>query len=342
MRALVKSRSEPGIWMEDLPVPEPGPGEVLVHVRRSSICGSDLHFWDWDRVAWSLIPVPMIMGHEFTGTIARVGRDVVGFGEGQRIGVEGHVTCGKCHNCRAGPRHLCPNTKIIGVQRPGGAAEYVAVPATNAYVLPESLPDDVASCLDPFGNAVHCAMSFAIAGKDVLITGAGPIGVLAAAVARFAGARRVMVTDVSEYRLNLARKLGATETVNVANETLDAAMRALGIDGFDVGLEMSGAASALRPLLAAMHYGGKVALLGICAEDIATDWSVVVLHGLTVKGIYGREMFGTWYQMSALLEAGLDISPVITHRFPASRFADAYAMVRSGLSGKVVLDWSVS
>ena len=341
MKALVKSRREPGIWMEDVPKPTIGPNDLLLRVHYASICGTDLHIVNWDEWAERTIKVPLVIGHEFEGTIVEVGSEVAGFTVGQRTAVEGHVTCGHCRNCRAGRRHLCRNTKGIGVDRDGAFAEYVAVPASNAYVLPPGMPDEIGSCLDPLGNAVHSALSFELAGEDVLITGAGPIGVMAAAVSKMAGARYVVVTDSNAYRLGLARRMGATLAVDYRTTGLDQVMKELGmLEGFDVGLEMSGAPEALRGMLKFMNHGGRVALLGIPSQPIAIDWDQVIFRGLTLKGIYGREMFETWYRMGSMLQSGLDITPVITHRFSAKDYAQAFEVVRSGQCGKVVMDWT--
>ncbi|HET7700244.1 MAG TPA: L-threonine 3-dehydrogenase [Candidatus Limnocylindria bacterium] len=341
MKALVKSRREPGIWMEDVPTPSIGPNDLLLRVHYASICGTDLHIVSWDEWAQRTIKTPLVIGHEFEGTIVEIGSEVAGFTVGQRAAVEGHVTCGHCRNCRAGRRHLCRNTKGIGVDRDGAFAEYVAVPASNAYVLPPGMPDEIGSCLDPLGNAVHSALSFELAGEDVLITGAGPIGVMAAAVCKMAGARYVVVTDSNAYRLNLARRMGATLAVDYRTTGLDQVMTELGmLEGFDIGLEMSGAPEALRSMLKFMNHGGRVALLGIPNQQIAIDWDQVIFRGLTLKGIYGREMFETWYRMGSMLQSGLDITPVITHRFSAKDHAQAFEVVRSGQCGKVVMDWT--
>jgi len=341
VRALVKSRREPGVWLEDVARPMIGPNDVLVRVHYASICGTDLHIWNWDAWAQKTIPVPLVIGHEFMGTIVEVGSEVSGYVAGQRVAVEGHVTCGHCRNCRAGRRHLCRNTVGIGVQRPGAFADYIAVPAGNAYVLPPGMPDEIGAILDPLGNAVHSALSFELAAEDVLVTGAGPIGVMAAAVSRFVGARYVVVTDRNHYRLALARRLGATLAVDFTTTTLDAVMKELGmLEGFDIGLEMSGSPDALRSMLAFMNNGGRVALLGIPNQEIPIDWNQVIFRGLTLKGIYGREMFETWYRMGTMLQSGLDVTAVITHRFPAGEFAQAFEVVRSGQCGKVVLDWT--
>ena len=341
MRALVKSKAEPGIWLEDVPKPGIGPNDLLVRVHYTSICGTDIHIVEWDAWAQRTIKVPLVIGHEFMGLIVEVGSEVSGYSVGQRVAVEGHVTCGHCRNCRAGRRHLCRNTEGIGVQRAGAFAEFVCVPASNAYVLPAGMPDEIGSCLDPLGNAVHSALSFELAGEDVLVTGAGPIGCMSAAVSRFVGARYVVVTDSNHYRLNLARRMGATLAVDYREAGLDAVMTELGmLEGFDIGLEMSGSPAALRSMLKFMNHGGRVALLGIPSEQIAIDWDQVIFRGLTLKGIYGREMFETWYRMGSMLQSGLDITPVITHRFAAKDYAKAFEVVKSGQCGKVVMDWT--
>ncbi len=344
MRALVKSKAEPGIWMADVPRPAIGPNDLLVRVRATSICGTDLHIWKWDAWAQETIRIPRVIGHEFMGEVVEVGTEVGaevgGFERGQRVAVEGHVTCGHCRNCRAGRRHLCRNAQGIGIQRDGAFAEYVAVPAVNAYVLPAGMKDEIGACLDPLGNAVHSALSFELAGEDVLVTGAGPIGCMAAAVSRFVGARYVVVTDTNEYRLALAARMGATRAV-LSTADLREVMKELGMtEGYDIGLEMSGNPAALRSLLAVMNNGGRVALLGIPCEVVPIDVNQIIFRGLVLKGIYGREMFETWYRMGAMLQSGLDVSAVITHRFPADRFAEAFEVVRSGQCGKVVMDWT--
>lgn len=341
MRALVKSLPEPGLSLENVERPSIGPNDLLIRVHYASICGTDLHIWNWDDWAKRTIRLPLVIGHEFMGSVAEVGSEVSGFSVGQRVAVEGHVTCGHCRNCRAGRRHLCRNTEGIGVQRPGAFADYVCVPAANAYVLPPGMPDEIGSCLDPLGNAVHSALSFDLAGEDVLITGAGPIGCMAAAVSRFVGARYVVVTDRDAYRLALARRLGATLAVDFTTTTLDAVMKELGmLEGFDVGLEMSGNPKALRDMLEFMNHGGRVALLGIPDQEIPIDWNKVIFRGLTLKGIYGREMFETWYRMGTMLQSGLKIDAIITHRFAAKDFAKAFEVARSRQCGKVVLDWT--
>ena len=341
MRALVKAKAEPGIWMQDVPVPEIGPNDVLIKVRKASICGTDIHIWNWDAWSQKTIKVPMVIGHEFMGEIARLGAEVTGFQVGERVSGEGHITCGHCRNCRAGKRHLCRNTVGLGVNRPGCFAEYVFLPAFNVFRVPKEIPDDIASFFDPLGNAVHTALSFDLVGEDVLITGAGPIGVMAAAISRHVGARHVVVTDVNPYRLELARKMGATRAVDVRTQTLGDVMRSLGMtEGFDVGMEMSGNGQAFRDLLGVMNHGGRVAILGIPPNEVSIDWNQVIFKGLVLKGVYGREMFETWYKMVAMLQSGLDVAPVVTHRFPAAQYAEAFEAMRSGQSGKVILDWA--
>lgn len=340
MRALVKAKSERGIWMQDVRKPEIGHNDVLVQVGRTAICGTDIHIFQWDDWAKDTIPVPMTVGHEFSGTVVEVGAAVRGFEIGDRVSAEGHVTCGVCRNCRAGRRHLCANTEGIGVNRAGAFAEFVSVPAFNVFKLPDAITDDMAAILDPFGNAAHTALSFDMIGEDILITGAGPIGIMAVAIARFCGARHVVITDINEYRLDLARKMGATVALNVRDGSIDETMDALGMtEGFDVGLEMSGNPSAFRDMLRTMHHGGKVALLGIPPADTAIDWNQVIFKGIEIKGIYGREMFETWYKMSSMLQSGLNLDAVITHRFEAEEFDDAFALMESGQSGKVILNW---
>ncbi len=340
MKALVKAKREVGIWLEERPVPEVGPNDVRIRIRKTAICGTDVHIYNWDHWAQETIPVPMIIGHEFVGEIVEVGSHVAGFREGQRVSGEGHITCGHCRNCRAGKRHLCRNTRGVGVNRPGCFAEYLVIPATNAFPLPDSISDDVASFLDPLGNAVHTALSFDLVGEDVLITGAGPIGCMAAAIARHVGARHVVVTDVNEYRLDLARKMGATRAIDVTRTSIRDTMDELRMtEGFDVGMEMSGNGQAFRDLLKNMNHGGRVALLGIPPDEVAIDWNEVIFKGLVLKGVYGREMFETWYKMVSMLQSGLDVTPIMTHHFPAESYQTAFEIMRSGSSGKVVLDW---
>jgi len=342
MRALVKSEPAPGLVMREVPVPEPGPNDVLIRIHKSAICGTDMHIWDWNAWAQKTIPVPMHVGHEYVGIIERVGSAVTGYKGGERVTGEGHMVCGHCRNCRAGKRHLCPHTTGVGVNRPGSFAEYLSIPAENAFPVPDSIPDDIVSIFDPFGNAVHTALSFNLVGEDVLITGAGPIGIMAAAVCKHVGARYVVITDVNEYRLELAKRMGATRAVNVAKEDLKQVMASLGMtEGFDVGLEMSGNTQAFRSMLDSMSNGGRVALLGLLEDGAGIDWGKVIFKGLFLKGIYGREMFETWYKMAALLQSGLDISPIITHRFPIEDFQKGFEVMGSGMSGKVVLDWGV-
>jgi threonine 3-dehydrogenase len=341
VRALIKSRPEPGIWIGDLPKPVIGPNDVLIKIAKTAVCGTDMHIFNWDPWAQRTIKVPMAIGHEYCGVVVDLGDEVPGFSVGDRVSGEGHITCGHCRNCRAGRRHLCRNTVGVGVDRQGCFAEYLSLPAVNAFKLPESITDDVAAVLDPFGNAVHSALSFNMVGEDVLITGAGPIGIMAVAVARFIGARHVVITDVNDYRLVLAKQMGATRVVNVGHESLDDIMRELGMqEGFDVGLEMSGNPQALREMLRTMHHGGSVAMLGIPPGDTAIDWTQVIFKGITIKGIYGREMFETWYKMASLLQSGLSILPVITHHFDVADYLEAFETMGSGQSGKVILDWT--
>lgn len=327
--------------MTDVESPEPGPNDVLIDVRYTSICGTDLHIYDWDEWAAGTIPVGMTVGHEFSGIVAVVGSAVTDVAVGSRVTGEGHITCGQCRNCRAGRRHLCPNTLGVGVNRAGAFAEQITIPAQNVFVLPDHVPLELGSIFDPFGNATHTVLTFDLTAEDVLITGAGPIGCMAAAIASHIGARNVVVTDVNPYRLELAARLGATVTVDVSETALDTVMADLDIrEGFDIALEMSGAPAALRSMLPVMIHGGRIALLGLLPDDVAIDWSEVIFKSLTLQGIYGREMYDTWYKMGVFLEGGLDLSPVITHRFPADDFEQAFETVRSGLSGKVVLDWT--
>ncbi len=340
MKALIKSKREQGIWMGEVPQPEIGPNDLLIRIKKTAICGTDIHIYNWDDWSQKTIPVPMVVGHEFVGEVSAMGSAVRGFELGDRVSGEGHVTCGHCRNCRAGKRHLCRNTVGVGVNRQGCFAEYLSLPAFNAFKLPAEITDDLASIFDPYGNAVHTALSFDLVGEDVLITGAGPIGCMAAAICKHAGARHIVVTDVNEYRLGLAKALGATRVVNVSTTKLPDVMRDLHMtEGFDVGMEMSGSPTAFRDMLEAMHHGGRVALLGIPPADTRIDWNHVIFKGLIIKGIYGREMFETWYKMSAMLQSGLDISPIITHHVPIDDFQQGFDVMRSGKSGKVVLDW---
>ena len=340
MRALVKSRAEPGLWLEEVPVPETGINDVLIRVDRAAICGTDLHILKWDAWASRTIPVPMVVGHEFAGEVAAVGSNVTDFHPGQLVSGEGHVICGRCRNCLAGRRHLCAHASGVGVNRPGAFAEYIALPMANVWAHHASIDRDIACIFDPFGNAVHTALSFPVLGEDVLITGAGPIGIMAAAVARHAGARHVVITDINPYRLSLARQVGVTLAVDTRTTKLADVQSQLGMsEGFDVGLEMSGYPAAFREMLANLSHGAKVALLGIPSEELAIDWNTVIFSGLTLKGIYGREMFETWYKMTVMLESGLNIRPVITHRFPFEAYQEAFDVVASGRAGKVILEW---
>lgn len=341
MKALVKKHAERGLWLEDVPEPAAGLNDVLIRVHKTGICGTDLHIYKWDAWAQKTIPVPMVVGHEFVGEVIKVGANVNDFHPGDVVSAEGHVVCGRCRNCLAGRRHLCADTKGIGVNRPGAFAEFISVPMTNVWHHRPDIDRDVASIFDPFGNAVHTALSFDLLGEDVLITGAGPIGIMAAAIAKHAGARFIVVTDVNNYRLDLARKMGATVALNVNTGSLRETQKTLGMkEGFDVGLEMSGNAAAFRDMIDSMCHGGKIAMLGIPSEQIAIDWNKVVFNMLTIKGIYGREMYETWYKMSVMLESGLDIRPVITHRFHFTEFEKGFEAMTSGQSGKVILDWN--
>ncbi len=341
MKALAKLERGPGLTLTRVKKPEVGHNDVMIRIRKTAICGTDVHIWKWDEWAQKTIPVPMHVGHEYVGEIVDMGQEVRGFALGDRVSGEGHITCGFCRNCRAGRRHLCRNTVGVGVNREGAFAEYLVIPAFNAFRIPPEIPDEIAAIFDPFGNATHTALSFNLVGEDVLITGAGPIGIMAAAIARHVGARHVVITDVNDYRLALARRMGATRALNVQRDDLRAVMKELGMtEGFDVGMEMSGVPDAFRSLLDVMNHGGKVALLGIPPPQMAIDWNQVIFKGLEVKGIYGREMFETWYKMVAMLQSGLDLTPLITHRFVADDYEKAFAVMLSGESGKVVLDWS--
>ncbi|MBF9035456.1 L-threonine 3-dehydrogenase [Rhodobacterales bacterium HKCCE2091] len=341
MRALVKARPEPGLWMEDVPVPEPGPGEVLIRVRKTAICGTDVHIWKWDEWSAKTVPVPMVVGHEFMGEIAGLGAAAVKYRLGQRVSGEGHIVCGTCRNCRAGRGHLCRNTRGVGVNRPGAFADYLVIPESNVVPIPDDVPDEIAAVFDPFGNAVHTALSFDLVGEDVLVTGAGPIGIMGALVAQKAGARKVVITDISPYRVDLARAMGVQHVVKADEESLRDVMARIGMtEGFDVGLEMSGAAPAMRDMIEVMNNGGKIALLGIAPAEFAVDWNRIIFKMLLVKGIYGREMYETWYKMIALVQSGLDLSGLITHRLPVADFAEGFAAIMEGRAGKVVLDWT--
>ena len=340
MKALVKAKAEPGIWMRDVPEPDYGPNDVLIKLRKTAICGTDVHIYKWDSWAQTNVPVPLVVGHEFVGEIAAVGHLVRGFEVGDRVSGEGHITCGYCRNCRAGRRHLCRNTMGVGVNRAGAFAEYLAIPAFNAFKLPDNIDDEVASIFDPYGNAVHTALSFDLVGEDVLITGAGPIGCMAAAVAQKVGARNVVITDPNPFRLALARTMGATLALDPTKASPRDAMAQVGMkEGFDIGLEMSGNPQAFGQLLDAMNHGGRVALLGILPPGTGIDWDQVIFKGLFVKGIYGREMFETWYKMATLIQSGLDLSPLITHRYAIDDYEEGFKTMLSGQSGKVILDW---
>ncbi len=340
MKSLAKLHAKPGIWLTDSPKPEVGHNDLLIKIRKTAICGTDMHIYHWDEWSQNTIPVPMVVGHEYVGEVVDMGQEVSGFKVGDRVSGEGHITCGHCRNCRAGRRHLCRNTEGVGVNRAGAFAEYLVIPAFNAFKIPDNISDELASIFDPFGNAVHTALSFDLVGEDVLITGAGPIGIMAAAVARHAGARYVVITDVNPYRLALAEKMGATRAVNVAEQDLRSVMNELGMtEGFDVGLEMSGVPSAVSAMLDTMNHGGKIAMLGIPPADMAINWNNVIFKGLEIKGIYGREMFETWYKMASLLQSGLDLSPIITHQFHIDDFQQGFEVMASGQSGKVILNW---
>ncbi|MBS1873644.1 MAG: L-threonine 3-dehydrogenase [Acidobacteria bacterium] len=339
MKALVKKYSQPGLWLDDVPEPQVGINDVLIRVKRASICGTDVHIYNWDDWAQKTIPVPMVVGHEFVGEIVKVGSNVNDFFPGQIVSGEGHVVCGRCRNCLAGRRHLCAHTSGVGVNRPGAFAEYISLPMSNVWVHWPGIDLDSASIFDPFGNAVHTALSFPVLGEDVLITGAGPIGIMAIAIVRHAGARHVVITDVNPYRLELARKMGATRAVDVRTEKLKDVQNELGMkEGFDVGLEMSGNPSAFRDMIANMSHGGRIAVLGIPTQNFEIDWRTVIFSMITIKGIYGREMYETWYKMSSMLQSGLDIKPVITHNFAFGDFEKGFDAMRQGNSGKVVLD----
>ncbi len=341
MKALVKSKAEVGLWVEDVPKPTIGINDVLIKVLRTGICGTDLHIYNWDEWSQRTIPVPLVIGHEFVGQIVATGSNVIDFHAGEIVSGEGHVVCGRCRNCMAGRRHQCAHTQGVGVNRAGAFAEYIALPMTNVWKHHDSINLDVAAIFDPFGNAVHTALMFPVLGEDVLITGAGPIGIMAAAVVRQAGARHVVITDINEHRLELARKMGVDLALNVKTATLAEAQAKLNMhEGFDVGLEMSGNAAAFRDMLANMAHGGRIAMLGIPPGEMAINWHTVVFNMLTIRGVYGREMYETWYKMSVLLECGLNLEPVITHRYPWTEFEQGFAAMKSGTSGKVILEWS--
>lgn len=341
MKALAKLKAGEGIWMiDDAPIPKPGHNDLLIKIRKTAICGTDVHIYNWDDWSRKTIPVPMIIGHEYVGEVVGMGEEVQGFAIGDRVSGEGHITCGHCRNCRAGRTHLCRNAIGVGVNRQGCFAEYLVIPAFNAFKIPDSISDELAAIFDPFGNAVHTALSFDLVGEDVLICGAGPIGMMAAAVCKYVGARNVVITDVNAYRLDLARKMGVTRAVNVAQQNLRDVMVELGMtEGFDVGLEMSGAPAAFHALFDTINHGGRIALLGIPPGEMSIDWNQVIFKGLFIKGIYGREMFETWYKMAALIQSGLDLSPIITHRYHIDDFQQGFDEMRSGHAGKVVLSW---
>jgi len=340
MRALVKRHPQEGIWMEEVPVPKVGMNEVLIKVEKTAICGTDLHIYKWDDWSQRTIKPPLVIGHEFVGRILELGPGVDNYQVGDRVSAEGHITCGQCRNCRAGRRHLCTHTRGIGVNLPGAFAEYITVPASNLWLIPPQIPSEIAAFFDPYGNAAHCALSFDMVGEDVLITGAGPIGIIAAGICRYLGARHVVITDVNDYRLGLAAKMGATHTVNVKHESLGEAMKKQDIhEGFDIGLEMSGNAQAFNDMLHHMYHGGRVALLGILPADTRIDWDQVIFKGLHLKGIYGREMFETWYKMTQMILGGLDLRPVLTHHIPIGEFQTGFDLMASGRCGKVVCSW---
>lgn len=341
MKALVKSQRTRGLWLQDLPEPEIGINDVLIRVSHTGICGTDLHIYEWDEWAQATIPVPMAIGHEFVGEIVSVGSNVSDFHPGEVVSGEGHVVCGRCRNCLAGRRHLCAHTKGVGVNRPGAFAEFIALPMTNIWRHDPAINREVAAIFDPFGNAVHTALSFPVLGEDVLVTGAGPIGLMAVAIARHAAARHIVVTDLNPFRLDLARKMGATLAVNPSTTSLADAQKQLGmLEGFDIGLEMSGNPAAFRDMIANLSHGAKIAMLGIPSKEMSIDWRQVIFNMLTIKGIYGREMYETWYKMTVMLESGLDITPIITHRFPFRDFEKGFEAMRTGNSGKVILDWT--
>ena len=340
MKALSKLRAEKGIWMTDAEVPVAGPNDLLIKIRKTAICGTDMHIYNWDEWSQKTIPIPMIVGHEYVGEVVDMGAEVRGFELGDRVSGEGHITCGHCRNCRAGRRHLCRNTVGVGVNRQGSFAEFLVIPAFNAFKIPENISDELAAIFDPFGNAVHTALSFNLTGEDVLITGAGPIGIMATAVAKHVGARHVVITDINDYRLELAKKMGATRAINVADTKIEKSMEELGMtEGFDVGMEMSGVPVAFNSMLENMNHGGKIAMLGIPPTNMAIDWTEVIFKGLEIKGVYGREMFETWYKMTSLIQSGLNLEPMLTHQLPVEKFQQGFDLMASGQTGKVILDW---
>jgi threonine 3-dehydrogenase len=340
MKALVKKYPKPGLWLDEVPIPDIGINDVLIKIHKTAICGTDVHIWNWDAWSQKTIPVPMVVGHEFVGTVAAMGSNVHDLEIGDVVSGEGHIVCGRCRNCLAGRRHLCNATLGVGVNRPGAYAEYLSIPVTNIWHADPSIPTDLLAIFDPFGNATHTTLAFEVLGEDVLITGAGPIGIMATAIARHAGARYVVTTDLIPYRLELAKKMGATVALDVRKRSIAEVQKELGMkEGFDVGLEMSGSGAAFRDMLANMCHGGKIAMLGIPSEDLTIDWNTVIFSGLTIKGIYGREMYETWYLMQSMIQTGLDITPVITHRFHYTEFEQAFEVMRSGNSGKVIMNW---
>lgn len=341
MKAIIKKETQRGLWLTDIPVPTIGDDEVLIKTIKTSICGTDVHIYKWDAWAQKIIPVPMVIGHEFMGEIAQIGKNVRNLTVGERVSGEGHIVCEQCPNCLIGKKHICMHTKGLGVNRSGCFAEYFVIPAQNVFKLPPSVSDDLASIFDPFGNAVHTALSFNLVGEDVLITGAGPIGIMAIAIAKHAGARNIVITDVNKYRLELAEKMGATVAVNINEKSINDVLKSLNMPyGFGVGLEMSGHPNGLNTLLEKVHHGGHIALLGILPPNTAIDWDLIIFKMLTIKGIYGREIFSTWYQMVHMLESGLNLEPIITHHFPVNEFEKGFDVMLSGQSGKVILDWS--
>lgn len=340
MKALVKKFPKPGLWLEEVPVPEYGSNDVLIKIQKTAICGTDIHIYNWDEWASKTIPIPMVVGHEYVGIVEAYGSNVQDVKKGELVSGEGHIVCGHCRNCRAGRRHLCPNTLGVGVNRPGCFGEYLVIPVSNIWHCDPNIDEDVLSIFDPFGNATHTALSFDVLGEDVLITGAGPIGIMAAAICKHAGARYVVITDVNPYRLELAQKVGVTRAVNVSKEKLSDVVDELGMmEGFDVGLEMSGNPKALNDMIDVMFHGGNIALLGILPSSAAIDWEKVVFNGLTIRGIYGRKMFETWYKMQVMVQSGLDVTPVITHRFDYTDYEEAFELMKSGNSGKIILNW---
>ncbi len=343
MKALVKKFAKPGIWMDEVPVPEYGPNDVLIKIHKTAICGTDIHIYNWDEWAQKTIPVPMVTGHEYVGTVEAFGNNVHDVKVGELVSGEGHIVCGTCRNCREGRGHLCPNTKGVGVNRPGCFAEYLVIPVSNIWHCDPKISTEIFSIFDPLGNAVHTALSFDVLGEDVLITGAGPIGIMAAAIVKHSGARNIVITDMNEYRLGLAKKLGATRAVNITKEKLPDVMKELGmVGGFDVGLEMSGSIHAFNDMIDVMYHGGKIALLGILPEKAGVNWNKIIFNGLTIKGIYGRMMFETWFKMQAMVQSGLSIQPIITHRFKIDNYLEGFEIMKSGNSGKVILDWENS